>query len=191
MSTRTSDRYPETLAKRSASSKAARVALVWRRWATVARSGRTTSTRGGLSAFVERAPDREAPRRLSPTIAPAPRPPPLTLLPPPSPRPAAPPPHTRQHREAGHQDWTQTASCTFYCRLPWFAARDPAALSESHEQDGVGHGNADRHDRAHEGLNVERGPGEPKHKHDPGDDGRNRQPHRQGKPERLEIGGQQ
>src|SRR5258705_9655972 len=53
MSTRTSDRYPETLAKRSASSKASRVALVWRRWATVTRRGRTTSTRGGLSGFHE------------------------------------------------------------------------------------------------------------------------------------------
>src|ERR1700758_1218442 len=51
MSTRTSDRYPETLANRSASSKASRVALVWRRWATVARRGRTTSTRGRLSGF--------------------------------------------------------------------------------------------------------------------------------------------
>ncbi len=40
-------------------------------------------------------------------------------------------------------------------------------------------------------MNVERGPGEPKHQHDPGDDGGDRQPHRQGKPERLEIGGQQ
>ncbi len=40
-------------------------------------------------------------------------------------------------------------------------------------------------------MNVERGPGEPKHEHDPRDDGGNRQPHCQGKPERLKIGGQQ
>jgi hypothetical protein len=40
-------------------------------------------------------------------------------------------------------------------------------------------------------LNVERGPGEPKQEHDPGDDGGDRQPNSQGKPERLEIGGQQ
>src|SRR3954453_4604239 len=51
ISTRTSDRYPETLAKRSVSSKASSVALVWRRWATVVRRGRTTSTRGRLSGF--------------------------------------------------------------------------------------------------------------------------------------------
>src|SRR5882762_4832937 len=74
MSTRTSDRYPETLAKRSASSKASRVALVWRRWATAARRGRTTSTRGGLSAFVEFAGDGDAARRQSATMAAAPTP---------------------------------------------------------------------------------------------------------------------
>src|SRR5258707_8894777 len=99
--------------------------------------------------------------------------------------------HPGQHRETCHQDRTQTAPCAFYCRLPWLTTLDPAALSESHEQDGICHGHADRHDRAHEGLNVERGPGEPKHEYDSGDDGRNRRPHRQGKPERLEVGGQQ
>ncbi len=40
-------------------------------------------------------------------------------------------------------------------------------------------------------MNVERGPREPKHEYDTGDDGGNCQPHRQGKPKRLEIGGQQ
>src|SRR4030081_172795 len=74
MSTRTSDRYPETLAKRSASSKASRLALVWRRWATVTRRGRTTSTRGGLSAFVEFTGDGDAARSRSATMPPAPTP---------------------------------------------------------------------------------------------------------------------
>src|SRR5882724_7202672 len=69
--------------------------------------------------------------------------------------------HPGQHRETCHQDRTQTAPCAFYCRLPWLATLNAAALSESHEQDGVCHGHADRHDRAHEGLNIERGPGEP------------------------------
>src|SRR5258705_10315870 len=91
--------------------------------------------------------------------------------------------HPGQHRETCHQDRTQTASCAFYCRLPWFAALDPAALGEGHEQDGVCHGHADRHDRAHEGLNIERGPGEPKHEYDPGDDGGAPQPHPPPKPE--------
>src|SRR5882762_2039423 len=50
MSTRTSDRYPETLANRSASSKASRVALVWRRCATVAQRLQTNAT---LEAFEE------------------------------------------------------------------------------------------------------------------------------------------
>src|ERR1700736_6230035 len=53
MSTRTSDRYPETLAKRSASSNAASVALVCSRWATVRRRGCTTSTRGRLSTSID------------------------------------------------------------------------------------------------------------------------------------------
>src|SRR6266404_1820136 len=77
ISTRTSDKYPETLAKRSASSKAARVALVWRRWATVARRGRTTSTRGGSSTFAEFAGDGDgdaARRCRSTTMLPAPTP---------------------------------------------------------------------------------------------------------------------
>src|SRR5216683_8274765 len=74
MSTRTSDRYPETLAKRSASSKASRVALVWRRWATVRRRGRTTSTRGGLSAFVKFTGDGDAARCRTATMPPAPTP---------------------------------------------------------------------------------------------------------------------
>src|SRR5712664_3321073 len=72
MSTRTSDKYPETLANRSASSKASRVALVWRRWATVARRGCTTSTRGGLSAFVEFTGDGDAARCRSATMPAAP-----------------------------------------------------------------------------------------------------------------------
>src|SRR5712675_799989 len=71
---RTSDRYPETLANRSASSKASRVALVWRRRATVARRGRTTSTRGGLSAFVEFTGDGDAARRHSAMMPTAPTP---------------------------------------------------------------------------------------------------------------------
>src|SRR6266478_5487265 len=74
MSTRTSDRYPETLANRSASSKASRVALVWRRWATVARRGRTTSTHGGLSAFVEFTGEGDAARCHSATMPVAPTP---------------------------------------------------------------------------------------------------------------------
>src|SRR5260370_15908917 len=74
MSTGTSDRYPETLAKRSASSKASRVALVWRRSATVARRGCTTSTRGGLSAFVEFTGDGDAARCQSATMPAAPTP---------------------------------------------------------------------------------------------------------------------
>src|SRR3977135_3302121 len=74
MSTRTSDRYPETLAKRSDSSKASRVALVWRRWATVTRRGRTTSTRGGLSALGEFIGDGDAARYRSTTAPPAPTP---------------------------------------------------------------------------------------------------------------------
>src|SRR5258706_6292101 len=70
MSTRTSDRYPETLAKRSASSKASRVALVWRRWATVARRGRPTSTRGRSSGFhgLTSERDDDAARRQSATM---------------------------------------------------------------------------------------------------------------------------
>src|SRR4051812_38020485 len=56
--------------------------------------------------------------------------------------------HPGQHRKTGHQDRTQTAPCAFYRRLRWLAALDPAALSKSHEQDGVCHGHADRHDRA-------------------------------------------
>src|SRR5260221_6985228 len=78
MSTRTSDRYPETLAKRSVSSKASRVALVWRRWATVARRGRTSSTRGGLSAFVECTGDGDAARCQSATMPAAATPPTTT-----------------------------------------------------------------------------------------------------------------
>src|SRR6202035_1929662 len=74
MSTRTSDRYPETLANRSDSSKASRVALVWRRWATVTRRGRTTSTSGGLSALVELIGDDDAARCRSTTVPPAPKP---------------------------------------------------------------------------------------------------------------------
>src|SRR5258707_5372642 len=74
MSTRTSDRYPETLANRSASSKASRLALLWRCWATVARRGRTTSTHGGLSAFVEFTGDGDADRRQSATMLAAPTP---------------------------------------------------------------------------------------------------------------------
>src|ERR1700682_236541 len=72
MSTRTSDRYPETLANRSASSKASREAFVWRRWATVARRGRTISTRGGLSAFVEFTGDGDAARCRTASMPPAP-----------------------------------------------------------------------------------------------------------------------
>src|SRR4029077_6242836 len=74
MSTRTSDRYPETLAKRSASSKASSVALVWRRWAIVARRGCTTSTRGGLSAFVDFSGDVDAARCQSATMPAVPTP---------------------------------------------------------------------------------------------------------------------
>src|SRR5882672_6802567 len=291
MSTRTSERYPETLANRSVSSKASRVALVWRRWANVARRGRTTSTRGRLSGFhgLTSDGDGDAAKCQSATIPTAPTPTATnkTFMPVrlvkcivsafsvwlfrlfrcpsmefgasvatirhrPEPRLRFEIPairvirierggnrgmprlqrgqdrrqddergagcaeetadhrtpqrstllsalaqaqrhghHPGQHRETCHQDRTQTASCAFYCRLPWLATLNAAALSESHEQDGVCHGHANRHDRAHEGLNVERGPGEPKHEYDPGDDGGNRQPHCQGKPERLEIGGQQ
>src|SRR5260221_5215888 len=264
MSTRTSDRYPETLAKRSASSKASRVALVWRRRATVTRRGRTTSTRRGLSAFLEFTRDGDAARCRSATMPPAARATTTTtktFMPVRlvkfivfrensvrlfrrlsmvfsasvattrhrrEPRlrleigavrvvrierrgnPSMPPRlergqdrrqndergarsaeetadhrppkrrgllaafaeaqrhrhHPGQHREAGHKDRTQTAPCAFYRCLPWFAALEPAALSESHEQDGVCHGHADRHDRAHEGFNVERVPREPKHEDD-------------------------
>src|SRR6267154_3021541 len=288
MSTRTSDRYPETLAKRSVSSNASRVALVWRRCATVARRGRITSTGGWLSGFHGLTSDGDgvAAKCQSATMPAAPTPmmPAKTLMPvrlmkfmvlplnsalaarlfrrpiivvggsaatirhrggprlrleiaamgvvriersgnrgaprlergqdrrqddergarcPEETADHRPPKrgtllsafayaqrhwhHTGQHRETCHQDRTQTASCAFYCSLPWFAALDPAALRESHKQDGVCHGHADRHDRTHEGLNVERGPGEPQHKHDPGNDGGNRRPYRQGKPERLEV----
>src|SRR5258708_6144560 len=280
MSTRTSDGYPETLANRCASSKASRVALVWRRWATVARRGRTISTRGGLSAFVEFTGDGDAARCRTATMPAAPTPTTTTktlmlvlfvtfmlfrlqnsfwlfrrpsmmldasvVTIPHRPQPRLrleiaamrvigierrgnrgmarlergqdrrqddergarcaeetadhrPPErrallsaftqaqrhrqHPGEHRETGHQDRTQPAPCAFYCCLPWLAALHPAALSESHEQDGICHGDADRHDRAHEGLNVERGPGEPEHEYDPGDHGGNRQSDRQGKPE--------
>ncbi len=48
-------------------------------------------------------------------------------------------------------------------------AGEARAVGEGDEQDGIGHGDTDGHDRAHGGLDVDRGAGEEEREHDAGD----------------------
>src|ERR1700739_2535557 len=63
--------------------------------------------------------------------------------------------------------------------------------SEGDEEDGVRHRNAEGHDGAHEGLQVQSGSGEEEHEDDSADDCRRCGDGDEGEAERLEVGGQQ
>ena len=64
--------------------------------------------------------------------------------------------HAGDHRRAGHQHGRMRARAASMAAVERRAARAARLLGEGHQQDGVGHRDADRHDRAHERLHVQR-----------------------------------
>ena len=67
----------------------------------------------------------------------------------------------------------------------------PRMLGEGDQQNRVGDRDADRHDRAHERLNVQRGAGEPQHQQHAAQHRGNGQHDGQRQADGLEVGGQQ
>ena len=70
-------------------------------------------------------------------------------------------------------------------------AADSTPLGESDEQDRIGHCHADRHDGAHERLDVQGRPGDPESESNAGNDGRHGEQDRERQTERLKIRRQQ
>jgi hypothetical protein len=71
------------------------------------------------------------------------------------------------------------------------ASRPATRLGKGNQKERVRHGDPDRHDGSHEGLNIERRVGEPQHPGDARNDRGYRQDNGDGQPQRLKIGGQQ
>ena len=99
--------------------------------------------------------------------------------------------HARDHRAARHQDRPQPARRPRDRRIRHVGAVDPIALGEGDEQDRIGHRHADRHDRAHQRLDVQRRAGDPQRDRNAGDDRGDREHDRERQPEGLKIRRQQ
>ncbi len=68
--------------------------------------------------------------------------------------------HAGDHGRGGHEDGAQAAAGALARRIEERHARVPRMLGEGHQQNRIGDRDSDRHDRAHEGLHVERGGGQ-------------------------------
>ena len=77
--------------------------------------------------------------------------------------------HAGDHRGTRHQDRPQPAARRLDRRVERRRAVARRVLGERHEQDRVRHRDADRHDRAHERLHVQRRAGHEQHQHDAAD----------------------
>jgi hypothetical protein len=55
------------------------------------------------------------------------------------------------------KDWTEPLLCSKECCIQCCFARQAAVLGIVDEQDGVTYSDADRHNRSHKGLDIERG----------------------------------
>ena len=100
--------------------------------------------------------------------------------------------HAGDHGKGGHENGAESAGGAFDGGQG--GSGRPGArlrLGERDQENRVGHGDADRHDRAHERLNIQRGLRHSQHDHDTGDDGRHDQDDGQREAEALKIGRQQ
>ena len=67
----------------------------------------------------------------------------------------------------------------------WFSM--PCLLGKAHQKNGVCHRDADRHNRSHEALNIERGPGQKEHENNAAEHAWNRRQDSQWETQRLKV----
>lgn len=65
--------------------------------------------------------------------------------------------HAKNHGRSRNEDRSQAAARALLRRLKDGISPKPETLGEAHQQDGVGNGDSNCHDRSHERLNVQRG----------------------------------
>ena len=99
--------------------------------------------------------------------------------------------HARDHRRRRHQNGSQAALATVDGRVVNRRAFAPSIFRKRHQKNRVRDGDANRHDRPHERLHVQRRSRDEQHQEHATNDRRHRGNHSERQAKRLEVRGQQ